>query len=292
LSTLTKVLIVLLTVCSIFLCGLVATYVANAENFRQKYEQADTDLRAAQEKERSANKQLREKIEQTDQEKAKLNEQIASQKITIGGLEADLDKLRRTTNELHQSVDSFDAKLEAYNKTNEYQSSLIESYVKKWESAEANFLREQSQHKETTRVLLEKMAVITTLEEKNKRLLEETTELQTKLDQFLRQYGKVVVPAKPVTPITAKAKPSPPVTRDIGLKGRVSDVDLKNKMAAISIGTAHGVKEEMRFHVIRGDQFICDILILDVEPEKAVGILDLLNPDQPPQVGDDVSTNL
>jgi hypothetical protein len=48
----------------------------------------------------------------------------------------------------------------------------------------------------------------------------------------------------------------------------------------------------MKFHVVRGDKFICDILILDVEPEKAVGILDLLQPELPPQAGDQVSTNL
>lgn len=291
-STLTKILIVLLTVSSIFLCGLVATYVANAENFRQKYDQAYTELRAAQEKERSANKQLREKIEQTDQEKAKLNEEVASHKIKVGELEAELDKVKRTRDELLARVDSFAAIIEGFTKTNDQQGQLLKNTIARLEIVEADLIKERSQHKETTRVLLEKMAVITTLEEKNKRLLEESTELQTKLDQFLRQYGKAIAPAKPVTPITAKARPAPPVTKEIGLKGRVTDVDLKNKMAEISIGTAHGVKEEMKFHVIRGDKFICDILILDVEPEKAVGILDLLKPDMPPQVGDEVSTNL
>ena len=37
-STLTKVLIILQTVFSILLCGIVATYVANASDYKQKYD--------------------------------------------------------------------------------------------------------------------------------------------------------------------------------------------------------------------------------------------------------------
>ena len=51
-----------------------------------------------------------------------------------------------------------------------------------------------------------------------------------------------------------------------------------------------GVKEGMKFHVTRGDEFICDILITDVDTEEAVGVLELVQ--QQPNVGDTVSTNL
>jgi hypothetical protein len=46
----------------------------------------------------------------------------------------------------------------------------------------------------------------------------------------------------------------------------------------------------MKFHVTRGDAFICDILIVDVDVEKAVGVLELVQ--QQPKVGDNASTNL
>ncbi len=143
---------------------------------------------------------------------------------------------------------------------------------------------------ETNTTLIQKMAVITTLEEKNKRLLEEKTELQTKLNQFLRQYGKVVTAPVPVTPTKEPVQVAQPVTTAIGLKGKITQLDLKNSVAAISIGSAHGVKENMRFHVTRADKYICDILIFDVDAERAVGFLKLVQ--QPPKVGDTVSTNL
>ena len=69
----------------------------------------------------------------------------------------------------------------------------------------------------------------------------------------------------------------------------VIEVDLKNAMATISLGTADGVKKGMNFHVTRGNKFICDISIIDVDTEASVGVLKLVQ-DQI-KVGDSVITN-
>ena len=73
----------------------------------------------------------------------------------------------------------------------------------------------------------------------------------------------------------------------------ITDIDLENSLAEISIGSVNGVKEGMWFHVFRGDKFICNIVILDVESEKAVGTLDLIDITQEqPKAGDTVQTEL
>lgn len=289
-STLTKILIVLLTIASIFLCGIMVTYVANADNYKQKYDRLYVDLQDAVQKRKSVETQLKEEIDKANRQQKALNDNIASLNLKIQQLEADLNEADREKALLLKRVDSFASIVEGFTKTNDQQGLLLKNTIARLESVEADLIKEQSQHKETTRLLFEKMAIIKTLEEKDKRLLEENAELQTKLDQFLRQYGKVLAPPTPVTPVTAKAKPAAPPTRDIRLKGQVTAVDLKNSLAEISIGTAHGVKEGMKFHVTRGDQFICDIVILDVQPEKAIGWLELLQDD--PKAGDIASTNL
>jgi translation elongation factor EF-1alpha len=80
---------------------------------------------------------------------------------------------------------------------------------------------------------------------------------------------------------------------DIGLNGLISTVDLENSLAEISIGAANGVKQNMKFHVTRADKFICDIVILDVEPDNAIGTLELMDvTKEQPKTGDNVSTNL
>ena len=67
-------------------------------------------------------------------------------------------------------------------------------------------------------------------------------------------------------------------------------MDLKNSLASISLGKADNVKEGMKFYVTRGDKFICEILIIDIDAEQAVGVLERVQ--QQPRVGDNVSTNL
>jgi len=293
LSTLTKTLIVLLTVFSVFLCGLVVTYVANVDNYKQKYDTLYNNFRAAKENEKDAQRQLREKIEETDRQKEQLNGEISSLTMTVGELEAKLDKLIRENAMLLQKVSSMASLVEAANQTAQQQTKLFEDAEKELSGVRTEQIKQRNELKETTDALIEKIAIISTLQEKNKQMLEEKTELQTKLDQLLRQYGRVIAPPTPVTPRREIARPVPaamPVTKDIGLKGLVTAVDLENSLAEISIGTADGVRNEMKFHVTRGDKFICDILILDVDSDRAVGILELVQ--QPPRVGDSVSTNL
>lgn len=291
-STLTKALIVLLTVASIFLCGIVVTYVASAENYRQKYNNLRTERDAAVENAGSAKEQLNNTVAQADRDKAKLNEAIASLQRQLNDVGAKLDAAEREKALLLQKVDSWTSITKAFYETNDKQGQLLKNTLDELNKVQAELIKERTDLKETTSALIEKMAIITMLADKSKRLLEEKTELQDKLDQVLRQYGKTVPAPTPVTPIKDKARVVP-VTRDIELKGQVTAVDPKNSMAEISIGSADGVRESMKFHVTRGDQFVCDILILDVDAEKAVGSMELVqSATGGPKVGDSVSTSL
>jgi hypothetical protein len=281
-------LIILLTVFSIFLCGIVVTYVANANNYKKQYDDLRYSEQAARAKARDALEQLNEAKKVTDQQKAELSEQITSLKITIEQLEGKIRDAERAKAIAEQEESTWKALAEAFHTTNEKQGQLWKNAVDKLTALEAERIKERKELQERTQTLLDKMAIIATLEADKKRLIEEKTGLRTKLDQLLAQYGKVAAPVTPITPVIGKARPAPAL-KAIGLKGTVAAVDSKNSLAEISIGAASGVKQNMKFHVIRGDEFICDILILDVDADKAVGILDLVQ--KQPKVGDLVSTN-
>ena len=298
-STLTKALIIALTICSFFLCGIVVTYVANAADYRQKYNTIRTEKDAAVQKGNSAKTQLNENIAKTDREKNKLNNQIGSLERKLSEAQADLTEAERQKALLTEKVNNWTAIVMDFSKTAEDQGQLLKNTLSELRKTQAEQIKKDKELKQTTTTLVEKMAIISTLEEKNKRLLEERADLNNKLNQLLRQYGKVVAPSMPVTRRKSVARPASPVrpaqtapaaAEDMGLKGQVTAVDSKHSMAEISIGRAQGVSENMKFHVTRGDEFICDILILDVDSERAVGILDLVQ--QMPRVGDKVSTNL
>lgn len=289
-STLTKILIVLLTISSIFLCGIVVTYVANADNYRQKYNALRTERDAAIKSEESARSELNAYKDQADQQRQQLNNQIASLQTKLDQSQRNLQTAEVEKEDAIRRMNNWQSIVMDFSKTTDNQGLLLKNTLEELKKLEAEKVKKDKELEQITLALSEKMAIITTLTEKNKQLLEEKTELQNQFNRFLKQYGKVVTPPVPVTPERSVIRPAQPPTKDIELKGLVTAVDQKNSMAEISIGSAHGVKEDMKFHVTRGDEFICDILILDVDAEKAVGILDLVQ--KTPKAGDNVCTNL
>jgi len=290
LSTLTKVLIVLLTISSIFLCGIVVTYVANADNYMQKYNKLKADRDSLNEKVKSITKQLNDKISETTQQKETLRGQITSLNAKVDGLETDLASAEREKADLLQRVDSMTSITSDFSKTTGEQGKLLKDTLDELNKVKTKQVAARKELKETTASLIEKMAIIETLETEKRRLLEEKSELQGKLDQFLQPIGKTAAEPVPVTPKKVAVRPVLPAAKALDLKGLVTKVDLKNSMASISLGKADGVRVGMKFHVTRGDEFLCDILIIDVDAEEAVGVLELVQ--QKPKIGDNISTNL
>lgn len=299
-STLTKVLIVLLTVGSIFLCGIVATYVANAQDWKDKYDKRNNEVQTARADATKANEDFNKLKDDTDRLKTQLNAAVADLQSKLSDLEAKLNQSEREKSELLTKVNGWTSVVQDFQQTNDKQQSLLNNTLDELHNVQAELTKEKSQNKEITTAILEKMAVIAQLEEQSKQLNKEKSLLQARLEQVVRQYGKTVLTSPPpaVDTIPDKAQataPAPPApvgtaVKEIGLKGVITQVDLKNSLAEISIGAADGVKEKMKFYVTRGDSFICNILILDVDAERAVGFIELVQ--SPPKVGDKVSTNI
>jgi septal ring factor EnvC (AmiA/AmiB activator) len=290
LSTLTKILIVLLTIASIFLCGIVVTYVANADNYRDKYTKQKSERDGLKEKTDSLTEQLNNKIAEKNALEDKLSREIAALNKQITTLQDDLKKVNDENKILVQRVTDMASVVETSSQTTGTQGQLLKETLAELNTLQAQQIKLSAQLDDTSETLLEKLAIIQTLETEKKRLTEEKLELQGRLGKILQPTGKTPAPVTPVTPQKDVARPAPVIAKDIALKGLVSAVDLKNKMASISIGSADGVKDGMKFHVTRGDKFICDILIIDTDTEEAVGALELMQ--EQPKAGDTVSTNL
>ena len=289
-STLTKVLIVLLTVFSIFLCGIVVTYVANADNQREIADGLSRNLQSAKRSQEDAQNDLGQAKQEAEQMRRELEGQMNQLNVTISDLQAQFDAVRRENAQLVQKVADMTATVKLANETQSRQMQQAEVAQGEVVALRADQTKLDKELKETNQLLIEKMAVMAQLETTNRQLIESNQELKTRLNQYLRQYGKAAVVPTPVTPAPAIVQPAPAAAQDIALNGRVTAVDMKNALAEISIGAAAGVKPDMKFHVTRGQQFVCDILILDVDPDRAVGVLDRVQ--GAPQAGDVCATNL
>ncbi len=289
-SNLTKILIVLLTISSIFLCGIVVTYVAWADNYRQKYNDLSSKHDALNENVESLTRQLNEKVQQKDDLEKTLKSQLATAKADADKLKADLSTVEREKAELLERVNSWASITKDFSATTEKQTQTLNAALEEVKQLKAEQIKLSKELEQTSATLVEKMAIMASVEADKRRLTEQKAELESRLDKLLQVGGKAAVVGSPVTPEKGLAQPARPVTESIDLKGQITEVDIKNSLATISIGSADGVREGMKFHVTRGDAFICDILIVDVDTEKAVGVLELVQ--QQPKVGDNASTNL
>ena len=289
-STLTKVLIVLLTVFSIFLCGIVVTYVANAENQRERADGLQSRVRSAQRLADDAKDDLAEATAQHEEARRDLEAQMNEVRVALSDLQAQFDAVKRENTQLVQRVTSLGASVEQANALQASQLQQAQAAQQDVVALRADQTRLDTELKETNQLLIDKMAVVAQLETDKKQLLETNQELETRLNQYLRQYGKAATAPKVVTPTRAVAQPAPPAAKDIALNGKITAVDMNNALAEISIGAAAGVKQDMKFHVTRGEQFLCYIEILDVDADRAVGALTVMQ--GAPRAGDVCTTNL
>jgi cell division protein FtsB len=283
LSTLTKALIVLLTISSIFLCGIVVTYVATADNYRQQYDKLKSERDALRKKSADLTEQVNEKIAEKDALEKKLRGELAKLRTDKSKLGNDLKAAEREKGLLLEKVNSWASIVKDFTTTNDKQGLLLKNTLDELKRIQAEQIKYRKELSETTTTLIEKLAIIDTLETDKRRLLEEKTDLQGRLGMV----GRPVSPV-PVTPEKGKAAAVITKPRESVLRGLVTSVDLNNSMASISLGKSDGARENMKFHVTRGDEFICDIVVVEVDTAESVGVLELVQ--QSPRVGDSAST--
>jgi len=289
LSTLTKVLIVLQTLFTIALCATVVVYVANADNYKKLNENAQRSLRAARTDQQRAEQEKEEYIAAKDAEFKQAGEQIQSLTDQVTTLGSQLAQTETEKKQLEQSVVRMSTTAESANRSAEQQAKLYEAEHERFKNLESEQIRLKKEYDETQGLLIEKLAIISDQTQKIRQLEEEKSELLAKSDQYLNQYGRTAPDLTPVTPGQSSAQLAVLNAKKLNLNGRISDIDVKSRLAEISVGAVDGVKEEMKFMVTRGDQFVCNILVLAVDANKSVGVLELIQ--DIPQVGDKVSTN-
>jgi len=282
LSALTKILIVLLSLFSLFLCGTVVTYVSTAKNYKNAYLEKDTELAAVQKKNQSYQQQLEEKKRQMDELSNKLDTEMTKLKAEKAQLEQNLKDAERAKTDLDERAKTLAAAALKFQGTVEGMEGSLKETREELDKARAEGVKLAKNLNEITGSLEEKMAQLNALEAEKKRLLEE----KTKLEQQLTGKTTKSVISGPVTVVPDSAtKAIEPPTAAV-LQGKVAAVD--GSLVTLSIGSADGVEKGMIFHVIRNDSFMCDIKITDVDTEASAGTTQLVQ--QQPKVGDIAST--
>jgi len=287
LSLFTKILIILMSLFSIFLCGAVVTYVGNVNNYKALSEELKSLNQSLVAENTSLQRRFNEKMALMKELEAKLNEKIQLLEDEKSKLNVDLRNCRRTSLEYQGRVNSWAGVLTSFEQTIANLEQSLKLTQQQLSKAHAEGIKDRKELNEITASLYERIVQMQALEADRRRLLEAKTGLEEQISHLL---GPDIVPVsvEPVTRRKGLVRPAAAIPGGVDLKGLITEVGAS--LVSISIGSDDGVKKNMVFQVFRGDEFICNIVITDVDTDKAAGVLELVQ--QPPRIGDTVSTRL
>lgn len=288
-STLTKILIVLLSLFSIFLCGTVVTYIGNANNYKALYLTAQGELTVLTAEKTIAQQQYNELVQIVVKRKDEHNQSIQMLEGKNHELLADLRSAERASLQYQARADSWQGIVTGFEQTIANLEVSLKTTQGQLDKVRKDDIQEAKEFNELTARLYETIVQLEALRADKRRLLEAKSGLEEQLKRAAGGWAAVVKAVENVvTPVSGSARAAVSMPETTDLKGLVTEVG--ESLVSVSIGSADGVEENMVFHVTRGDDFICDVVITDVDTNKAAGVLDL-KLDQP-RIGDTVSTKL
>ncbi|MBN1127055.1 MAG: hypothetical protein JXA82_18785 [Sedimentisphaerales bacterium] len=289
-SALTKVLIILLSFSSLFLCGAIVTYVGSANNYKDLYSGQLSQNQTLNDKVATLTAAAQEQRMMTEQKIQEYEKRIQVLTADNTQLSVDLNNALRESMGHQNRADKWQGLLESYGQTMANQELTIKSIQEKLDAARSQLIEDEKQLNQQTARVYELTVQMDALEAARRRAVEEKKVLEDKLNKIAAAAGAepvkvsqgIVTPEK--TQVTAAAE-SP---SDVDLNALISEV--YENLATISIGASDGVQKDMRFHVTRGDEFVCDVVITHVDADKAAGVVELQQ--KQVRVGDNASTKL
>lgn len=289
-SILTKILVVLLSVFSILLCGMVVTFVGNTNNYKEQLDQQKQLNNVIQADLAKKDELYNAQVKKIEELQKKYDADLLAAESERNKLAADLRSAQRLAQQYQAQSDSWKGVLAGFEQSVRNLQASLGQTQQQLDEARAQSIKDQKELNQITASLYEKKVQLESMEAERRRLLEQKTELEKQVSSVKTSAGgaSVVPAAAPVTPLNRTATSAAPSPAGLDVKGLVTAVD--RNMLTLSVGSADGVKENMVLHITRGDRFLCDVVITNVDINQSAGVTELVQ--QQPQVGDTASTQL
>lgn len=260
-------------------------FVGNTDNYKQQYEE-QKGLRAVAEKDAATlSNQYNEQVKKTEELKNDYDIKMRDLEVEKNSLAADKQKYERLAQQFQGQADSWKGVMAGFEQSVRNLQASLDQAQKQLDDARTQGIKDRKELNQITSDLYEKIVQLQDLEAERRRLMEQKKALE---DQ-LASSAAVSTPKEiiPVTPLNRPAAPAAVVTGS-DIKGLIAAVG--ESMVQLSVGSADGVQKGMKFHITRGDSFLCDVVVTDVDINKSAGVLELVQ--ARPQVGDTASTLL
>jgi len=270
-STAAKVFVVLLVLFSVAFAMVTVTFVVQQDNWKE----LALDYRAAHQAARVEATSIEALAKTTAVQLQGQITQLARQIETLNGKLADADaEIKKKDTELIELKSTSEAARADANRAIQLQE-LDKTRAERLEKRNGELLAQttelQKRNLDLDRRVQELTQQVTIMDEQVRALKEQRYALEQQLAAAQKTGAVAGMPrpqgelAKAVAPLGATPTP---------IKGRILEV--KDKIASISVGSADGVTEGMNFIVYRGATFLGKLRITMVEPNGAGGDLVLI----------------
>ncbi len=285
-SNLTKIFIVLLSLSSIFLCGAMITYVGTTQNYKAEADELKGRNQSLETNAAEFGQRMEEKNFQMKEIEKQNNTRISQLERELQDLVVDKRTAETQRDEYEAKVAAWGGTVAGFETTIENLNKTLELSKNELKTLRAKNIKSDSELNELEMQLYEKIVFMEQLEADLRNLREQKKAIEDRLSSLAGRG--VDVSEDTVTVVPGRAKPAPVVPVGAALKGLITEVG--QSLVSIGLGSADGVRPGMIFYVVRGDMFICNVRVTDVDVNKSAGVLQLVTAQ--PKVGDSVSTEL
>ncbi|MFA4987050.1 MAG: hypothetical protein WC712_10730 [Candidatus Brocadiia bacterium] len=284
-STVSKILVVVILAFSFALSGISIALFAQRANWKALY--AGVTDRAKTEK-----VALDDQIKELQKQKGDVQNELAT-------IKADRDNLAAETSRLKQDIadkENEKQRLETLSKQKEdslnSMNDKVDNLVKEIDSLNEKMRRDAQDLLETKRNYERVVNQLTTLRDKANSLMLQLKNTQRDLEQAKTDNEGLTLALRKYAEVTKENIPD--VKSKVTMRGRVIGVNNEAGIVMLSVGKDDKVARGMEFIVHRGEQYICKIRIESTYPDSCVArvIPETLNtPDAKVEIGDNAFTN-
>jgi chromosome segregation ATPase len=267
----TKILIVFCAVLSLLLAALTMAYASNAGEIRSNYK-AEEAARITSET------ALKDGISQWETERAKLQTDLVNANNAVGDSEARVKGLEAERTELRTQLEQAKAAGEAVGNRIVQLTAATNTQAEEIKLYHDEVTKLRDDGLKASRREIELVDHINDLEAARE-VLEQTVRA------VREQLAEVQLAMQNIKSGNANDQGNEPFVHTGQLiSARVLNIQ-KSKagetLAEISEGSNRDIKPNMRMNIVRGDQFLGDLIILTVDPQRAVGRIVKLDPKAP-----------
>lgn len=284
-ATLTKVLVIIAAVLSLFLSALVISYSFNTDQILQDRDNQVSQTLAAKGQLADYSTQASAAKVAWDKEREALNSQLADREGRARELERVNAELTRSKAKAEQDLQAITLKIAELGETVKTQATLLTGYRDEVTALRKNELRFREQ-------AVQSDDRISDLESQNEVLTQSVRALREQLEEarLAREGGSSSMG------ILGAPSKEPFVDTGIPVTGSIENVTTDPSTGAtlvkINLGSNDRIRENQKLFISRGNKFVANLVILKTDMRYAIGRVDTLSRDVSVQNGDSVTTRL